>query len=124
MVLQQQLRLRDPTMSGSLRIPGDDSNEAGAGKMSQLSYWHIKWAIPAAVVNVAARIGGGWSKQQIMRGLEALSNTSVSWVSELAQELATNPVLLDSILYEIRNGMRPDPQLVGKILSSIRREER
>jgi hypothetical protein len=87
----------------------------GEQALSQLSYWHVKWIIPAALVQAALELGGG----DPVRGLEVIVERGEPWMRNLARELLLDRRELERILADIRDGLRPDPDLVEKILKTI-----
>ena len=88
--------------------------------MSQLSYWHVRWVVPAALVQAALELGGG----DVERGLRLIAERGETWMRGLALELQANKRELSRILEDLEDGLRPDPEIVRKIISTVLNNEK
>ena len=86
--------------------------------MSQLSIWEVRWAIPAAVIHAAEKIGNGRTRlTRIFSGLEVLAQRSkTSWIKQLSKNLLLDPYRVEDI---VESGIQPDRELVERILNSF-----
>ncbi len=89
------------------------------GCVSQLSYWEIKWAIPATVVQAASLLTRSTRLEDVLRGLLVIAESECvdEWVRLLARELARNPSRVKEILsYRIT----PESRLLSDIMNKVR----
>jgi len=87
----------------------------GDGVLSQLTYWHVRWVVPAALVKAALELGEG----NAIQGLHMIAEKGELWMRSLARELLANPQELDRIIQDLEDGLRPDPELVDMIIKKI-----
>ena len=86
--------------------------------MSQLTYWHVRWVIPAALVRAALELGG-----DAEAGLRLIAERGEPWMRSLALELLYDKEELRRILEDLREGISADTELVEIIKRSVKRRE-
>ena len=90
----------------------------GDGSLSQLTYWHVRWVIPAALVRAALELGGDAEV-----GLRLIAERGEPWMRSLALELLYDKEELRRILEDLREGAATDTELVEIIKRSVKRRE-
>ena len=90
----------------------------GDGSLSQLTYWHVRWVIPAALVRAALELGGSAEA-----GLRLIAERGEPWMRSLALELLYDKEELRRILEDLREGAATDTELVEIIKRSVKRRE-
>ncbi|MCE4624368.1 MAG: hypothetical protein F7C35_00685 [Desulfurococcales archaeon] len=86
--------------------------------MSQLTYWHVRWVIPAAVVKAALELGGG----DVEKGLDMIIERGEYWMRSIALELKLDRRELQRIIDDLKDGLRVDDDLVEMIKRRVRGE--
>ena len=84
----------------------------------QLTYWHVRWVIPAAVVKAAIELGEG----DVERGLDMIIDHGKYWMRSIALELKLDRKELQRILEDLKDGLTVDNDLVETIKRRVRGE--
>lgn len=91
----------------------------GQTLFKELTYWDIRWVIPAALVEAAQVLGGG----DVEEGLRIIAERGEPWMRSLAEELLSNRGEREWILREFAEGATTDQTLVEIIVMEVLDDE-
>lgn len=83
--------------------------------LQQLTYWHVRWVIPAAMIEAARIVGRG----NVEEGLRIIAERGEPWMRNLAEELLNNREEREWILREFADGATTDRTIVEMILKKV-----
>ena len=84
--------------------------------LSRLTYWHVRWLVPAAVVEAARRLAG-----DPVEGLRLIKQYGEPWMKNIAEELLINRAELQRILEDLLDGLPTEERLVDYVVEAVRR---
>ena len=87
-----------------------------------LGFWELYWEWPAAVVEYASKLVGGYDVAGIKRLLAIVAVRGDGFIGDIARSLLNDESRLSMIIDELRSGLKPRAEVlkvVGEYFSGL-----